>query len=132
MIGEVDYIYNNYIADPTHPIVNAELSDGIPLTNEQLYNKYASHRYFDVSTLPENTKVILTAGENKPTLIEYPIGKGVVIGSTLTWEHSYNNSSNCFGRRAFDDLLLYAYNIVFVDEDINFTSDIYKQKAVFN
>ena len=132
MIGEVDYIYNNYIADPTHPIVNAELSDGIPLTNEQLYNKYASHRYFDVSTLPENTKVILTAGENKPTLIEYPIGKGVVIGSTLTWEHSYNNSSNCFGRRAFDDLLLYAYNIVFVDEDINFTSDIYTNKKQYS
>ena len=132
MIKEVYYSYNNYITDATHPIVTAELSDGVALTNVDLYNNYASHRYFDVDTLPLNTKVILNAGENKPTLIEYPIGKGVVIGSTLTWEHSYSNSANRFGQKAFDDLFLYAYNIVFADEDIVFTSDIYTNKSEYS
>ncbi len=130
-IKEVCYEYYNYIYDYNHPIVTAELSDNIPLTNTYLYNNYASHRYFDVNTLPENSKIILTAGDNKPTLIEYPIGNGVVIGSTLTWEHSYTHRSNMFGIRAFDDLMLYAYNIVFVDKEFEFTSNISTNKVEY-
>ena len=118
-LGPVTYKYNNYIIDESHPIVTGILSDNIALKNSDLYNNYASHRYFKVSSLPYDTNIILNAGaEDMPTLVEYPIGNGIVIASALTWEHSYDNGG--FGRKALDDLILYAYGVsVIVDAGNN-------------
>ncbi len=114
-LAEIDPQNYNYVSDSNHPIVTGEASEGIPLTNTDLYSNYASHRNFDISTLPPDSRVILNSGDaNKPTLIEYGIGNGTVIASTLTWEHNYvqhtgGDGYGTFARRAFDDLILYAY-----------------------
>lgn len=85
-----------------------------------MYNHYASHRYFKKDSLPSDANVIINARDDKPTLIEYPMGNGIVIASAMTWEHSYNTSGlEYFGRKAFDDLLLYAYTVVNVVTKIN-------------
>lgn len=119
-LGPVSYQNYNYIVDESHPIVSGILSNGEKLTNSNLYNNYASHRYFKKDSLPSDTNVIINAGNDKPTLIEYPIGNGIVIASAMTWEHSYNNSGlEYFGRKAFDDLLLYAYTVANVVAEIN-------------
>jgi RHS repeat-associated protein len=123
-LGNVDYQKYNYIVDTNHPIVTGLLTNEPPLTNSQLYNNYASHRYFELSSLPSDTNIILNAGDNKPTLIEYPMGNGIVIASTLTWEHSYSTYSNYFGRKAFDDLLLYSYMVSKVVSEINKNPDL--------
>lgn len=111
------YIDNNYIVDKTHKIVTAEYSDKVPLVDADLYNNHASHIYFDKNSLPENTNIILNGGEDYPTLIEYNIGKGTVIASGLTWEHSYHGyiSGSNFGKKALDDLFLYALNITYTN-----------------
>ena len=115
-LSGADYQTNNYVSDPNHPITTGEASDGIPLTNSDLYSNYASHGNFDISTLPPDSRVILNSGNaNQPTLIEYGIGSGTVIASTLTWEHNYvyhtgGDSYGTFSRKAFDDLILYAYS----------------------
>jgi hypothetical protein len=104
------YSYPNYIVDETHPIVTALYSDGVKLVNSDLYHNYASHTYLIPESLPKNANIILNAGENYPTLAEYHIGKGLVIASCLTWEHAYAYSNN-FGKKALDDLFLYALNM---------------------
>jgi len=133
-IGPVTYANNNFIVDNTHPIVTAELSDGIELTDSCLYNNYASHRYFNADSLPVGTNIIFNTGNvEQPTLVEYPIGKGVVIASALTWEHAYSNcGTNIFGHKALDDLFLYAYNIVFVDTSFDVLSNINTDKESYN
>ncbi|GFP75392.1 DUF6531 domain-containing protein [Clostridium fungisolvens] len=109
------YRNNNYIGDPTHPVVTGALTKGQPLKDSDLYSNYASHRIFDKSSLPYDTKIILNASNNsEPTLIEYPIGDGKVIASTLTWEHNYvyhtgNDGYGTFSLKAYDDLISYAY-----------------------
>ncbi|SFS07419.1 DUF6531 domain-containing protein [Anaeromicropila populeti] len=123
-LGPVDYQHYNYIADASHPVVTGLLTNETPLTNSQLYNNYASHRYFQVSSLPVDANIILNAGESKPTLIEYPIGKGIVIASALTWEHSYSHFTSNFGRKAFDDLLLYAFMVSKIVSEINKNPDL--------
>ncbi len=117
-IDPVNYQNNNYIVDETHPIITGELSDGVPLTNADLISNYASHRNFTYTSLPEDTNVILTAQNNQsPTLVEYKVGKGVVVASGLTWEHNYNKNNHDFGRKALDDLFLYAYSITYENID---------------
>ncbi|MBQ4522493.1 MAG: RHS repeat protein [Lachnospiraceae bacterium] len=119
-LGPVSYQTNNYIVDKTHPIVTGILTNNESLTNDNLYNTYASHRYFQLDSLPSDTNIIVNAGNDKPTLIEYPIGNGIVIASAMTWEHSYDQlNSGYFGQKAFDDLLLYAYTVANVVTEIN-------------
>ncbi|MBW7475892.1 hypothetical protein K0T92_14190 [Paenibacillus oenotherae] len=112
----VDYSYYNYIQDSAHPIVTGALTDGTALTNGDLYNNYTSHRSFETDSLPFDTRVILNAGSDRPTLVEYPIGDGIVVASGLTWEFSWayrsgNDGYGTFGKKAFDDLIVYAYSI---------------------
>lgn len=113
-----DYQENNYIVDEEHPIVTAYYSEQTPLLNSHLISSYWSHIYFDVSSLPEGTNVILNVDADRPTLIEYTMGKGSIIASGLTWEHAYTYKSN-FGAKALDDLFLYALNRTYeaIDDD---------------
>jgi hypothetical protein len=114
--GMEDVARNNVIVDFNHPIVTARLSDGVPLTNADLYSNYCSHGWF--SSLRAGTNRILqeAPGEGgQPTLIEYGIGNGKVIASTLTWEHnwSYHTGGDQYGtfaRKALDDVFLYAFS----------------------
>ncbi len=114
--GNVDIASNNVIVYSSHPIVTAELSDGVSLTNANLYSNYCSHGWF--SSLPAGTNVILRESAiegGQPTLIEYAIGNGKVVASTLTWEHnwSYHTGSDQYGtfaRKALDDVFLYAFS----------------------
>ncbi len=101
---------NNYIVDTEHPIVTAMYSDGISLTDDDMYGNYASHEYFTKDTLPENTNIIFETKAGNSTLVEYRIGEGVVIASALTWEsnHFYHEK---FGKKALDDLFLYVLHI---------------------
>ncbi|SFB13347.1 fibronectin type 3 domain-containing protein [Acetitomaculum ruminis DSM 5522] len=107
--------YRNKVADKTHPIVTAALSDYNGITDKDLYNNYCSHIYFNKSSLPEGTKIILNNSNNKPTLIEYKIGSGTVIASGLTWEHNYDrgerNGYGLFAKKVYDDLFLYCMKL---------------------
>lgn len=106
----------NYISDYTHPIVTAELSNGQPLTDGDLYSNYCSHTNFIESSLPAGTKIILRSSSNgEPTLIEYPFGNGIVIATGLTWEHSWmyhtgGDVFGTFGRKALDDVFLHVFS----------------------
>ncbi len=113
---DTDAAWLNTIVNASHPIVTAELSDGIPLTNSDLYSNYCSHGWF--SSLPVGSDVILresAAEGGHPTLIEYAIGQGKVIASTLTWEHNWSyhtggDEYGTFARKALDDVFLYAFS----------------------
>ena len=115
--------YRNYVADAAHPIVTGELTDGQVLTDEELYSNYCSHVSFVEDSFPAGTRVILReSSSDGATLIEYPLGKGRVIASGLTWEHNYANygegsSYGCFARRSMDDLYQYAIRISDIDVD---------------
>ncbi|MBQ7172880.1 MAG: choice-of-anchor L domain-containing protein [Clostridia bacterium] len=103
------YSWHNYIANPTHPIVTGELTDGQALTDELLYSTYSSHTYFN--NLPGDAGVILVDANACPTLVEYSLGNGKVIVSGLTWEYTYvRNMVNgtSFAKSVYDDLLVYA------------------------
>ena len=114
--GDADLAWNNVIVNASHPVVTAELSDGVPLTDADLYSNYCSHGWF--SSLPSGTNVILresVAEGGQPTLIEYTIGNGKVIASTLTWEHNWSyhtggDEYGTFARKALDDVFLYAFS----------------------
>lgn len=116
-LGPMTYARNNYIHDNNHPIVTGEATGGTPLVNRDLYSNYASHRIFNPTSLPYDANIILHAGTvDKPTLIEYTIGNGLVIASTLTWEHNYlyhtgGTGYGTFARKAYDDLIVYAYSL---------------------
>lgn len=114
--------YRNYIEDANHPIVTGELTDGQVLVNEELYSNYCSHISFDEDSFPAGTKVILRdTTEDRPTMIEYPLGQGRVIASGLTWEHNYTHGSSYgyrdFARVAMDDMFRYAIRISSIDVD---------------
>jgi len=118
------YEYYNYVADSTHPIVTGELTDNVVLLTEDLQSSYCSHISFDESSLPAGAKVILReSGSNKPTLIEYPLGKGRVIASGLTWEHNYTRGGDTisgievgyFAKNSMDDMLAYAIRVSSID-----------------
>jgi hypothetical protein len=127
----VDLASYNVISDSTHPIVTAELSDHIPLVDADLYSNYCSHGWF--SDLYSGTNVILRSSADMgshPTLIEYHLGGGRVVASTLTWEHnwSYHTGGDGYGtfaRKALDDVFLYAFSggAVPVEADIDLHID---------
>ena len=129
------YENNNYIVDYTHSIVTGELTDGIALTDEDLQSQYCSHISFDESSLPAGTTIILRdTNTHAPTLIEYPLGKGRVIASGLTWEHNYGRKGEeisgitvgGFAERALDDLYTYAIRVSMIDvDDIYLLEDLY-------
>lgn len=112
-------LYRNKIADSTHPIVNGRYSNGVPLVDDDLYNNYCSHVYFNENSLPQGSDVIIRGTDGRPTLIEYPWGKGKVIASGLTWEHNYiygkKNGYGTYAQKAMDDMVLYALDNSSVD-----------------
>ncbi|MBR5519722.1 MAG: hypothetical protein IKU55_03290, partial [Clostridia bacterium] len=126
---------NNYIVDSNHSIVTGELTDGIALTDADLQSQYCSHISFVESSLPAGTTIILRDSvEGMPTLIEYPLGKGRVIASGLTWEHNYGRKGETisgtlvggFAERALDDLYTYAIRVSMIDvNDIYLLKDLY-------
>lgn len=101
------------IVDSTSPVVTAEFSDHIALTDADLTGNGANHVYFDTNSLPAGTNIILNAGiDTQPTLIEYKMGSGTVIASGLTWEFTYDNTKyGMFSKKALDDLYLYALKL---------------------
>ena len=101
-----DYEEYNYIVTGGHPIVTAELSDGIALVDSDLLSNYCSHGHFE--SLPAGTVTIFRDDDGTPTMIEYPLGSGKVIASTNTWEHAWAND-RLFGVKALDDVFLYAF-----------------------
>lgn len=127
--------HNNYIVDYTHSIVTGELTDGVALTDGDLQSSYCSHISFEESSLPAGTTVILRdSNTHAPTLIEYPLGKGRVIASGLTWEHNYGRQGEMingilvggFAERALDDLYTYAIRVSMIDvDDIYLLEDLY-------
>ena len=120
-----EYQHYNEIADDTHPIATGELTDPENhITNDDLYQNYCSHVYFNKSSFPTGTRVIFQVKGNpdKPTLIEYPLGKGRVIASGLTWEYSYVqeravNGYKAYSRKAMDDYFAYALTIAGLGND---------------
>lgn len=110
-----NFSYRNYIVDSTHPIVTRIYSEGESLTDSDLYNNYCSHVYFNKSSLPDGTNVILKDSSGEATLIEYQMGSGTVIASGLTWEHNYQygrrNGYGTYAQKAYDDLFLYGLNV---------------------
>ena len=129
--------HSNYIADNDHPIVTGELTDGFALTNANLQGNYCSHTSFLEDTLPVGSNVILRGSDdNKPTLVEYPLGDGKVIASGLTWEYYYpggpgfpdstpNYSGAYFSQQAFDDLVVYSLCWKHLMSDIGNNDDNY-------
>jgi len=112
----------NYIVDDDHPIITGELTDGQPLTDSMLSGNYCSHTYFKVDSLPEGSNVILRSkNTDGATLVEYPYGNGLVIGSGITWEHAYVHHPTTFGK-FYDDVIIYALN-----SDVN--TGIYSDKS---
>ncbi len=132
------YVPTNYVVDPLHPIVSASLSDGNPLVDDDLQSYWCSHVSFDENSLPAGTKIILReSSSDRPTLVEYPLGKGRVIASGLTWEHNYSTSQNSiagykigdFAEKAIDDMFLYAIRVSSIDvEDVSVLEDYYLEQ----
>jgi len=96
----------NYVVDFEHPIVTGELSDNNNLSDSDLFSNYCSHGYF--TSLPENTNIILKEKDDYSTLIEYRLGKGKVVASTLTWEHAYDRNRGF--AKSLDDVFLYMFS----------------------
>ncbi len=118
------YVVRNHIADYNHPIVTGVLSDNIALLDEDLTGSYCSHVSFDEESLPAGSKIILRENDtNRPTLVEYPLGKGRVIASGLTWEFTYDRAGRngsygyigYFARKAMDDMFRYAIRVSSID-----------------
>ena len=101
------YEYNNFISNANHPIVSGQLSEGVSLVDSDLYSTYCSHGYF--SNLPDNADVVLRESHGYPTLIDYKLGSGRVIASTLTWEHNWKYYY-AFAQKSLDDVFLYAFS----------------------
>ncbi len=79
--GTVSYSTSgtNYIMNNEHPIVEGVTS---PITGNS-----ASHNF--ISVVPNGADTIITNVSNQPTLIEYDMGAGTVLVSTLTLEYYY-------------------------------------------
>ncbi len=113
IIKKHNYQYNNYVVDNSHPIITGELTDNKVLTDEQLIGNYCSHASFDSSTFVKNTKVIIKDGNGDPTLIQYPLGKGFIIASGLTWEFYYERTygGKSFSSTAMEDMFRYLFKM---------------------
>ncbi|MEH7250557.1 Ig-like domain-containing protein [Neobacillus niacini] len=115
------YEPRNYVTDLSHPIVIGSLTDNKVLQDSELYEKYTSHVSFEEDTLPPGTKVILReTTTNRPTLIEYPLKKGRVIASGLTWEFNYQHGGTnhpdggvrgTYAQTAMEDMFRYAIRV---------------------
>lgn len=111
------YNHYNYIVDTDHPVVKGALTDDKALTNDLLYGNYTSHTYFDASSLPEGTNIILQDGSARPTLAEYSVGDGMVIASGLTWEFYWYRpfygagKNTTYSKNVYDDLIVYALSV---------------------
>lgn len=105
------YSVHNYIVNGLHPIVTGVYTDNRSLRDELLKGNYCSHTYFNTSTLPEGTGILLRDANGNPTLIEYNLGDGTVIASGLTWEYfyvrSHYNMSTNYSKYVYDDLVTY-------------------------
>ncbi len=115
ILGEVEktdyYSMRNYIVDVTHPIVLGSLTDDKAITNDLLLGTYCSHSGFEASTLPNGYNIILQDAQGNATLVEYPMGDGMVILSGLTWEFYFSRiytGSTSYSKNVFDDLVAYA------------------------
>ena len=105
-VWEIDN--NNIIVDYTHPIVTGELTNNVPLTDSMLFGNHCSHIYFQPSTFPAGTRIILQNTNDNPTLIEYSLGKGMIIASGLPWEENYMiYLDKGFSFNAMEDYFLY-------------------------
>ncbi len=125
------YVHNNYVVDSTHPIVSGSLTDNVVLKDQHLYENWCSHVSFDVSSLPAGAKIILRESDtDRPTLVEYPLGRGRVIASGLTWEfnwvHGGSGEHGQFASIAMEDMFRYAIRISSIDMD-----DIYVLQDYF-
>lgn len=113
-----NYSYRDYVSKSNHPIVTGELTNDGVLTDDDLYEYYCSHGSFIESSLPVGHQVILRASnDDAPTLVEYPVGNGLVIASTLTWEFNYEHGGEShpnggyrgkYSKIALKDMYLYA------------------------
>ncbi len=120
--------YNPYnlISDYSHPIITQELIDhqllfgypSLPLSNADLYGNYVSHNYFIETTLPVSNIVILRTNDSSqdPTLVVYPLGKGYVIASGITWEAGYSWWNRIIPNmwsygRSLPDVFKYAFSL---------------------
>lgn len=130
--------YRNYISDSTHPIVTGELTDKDVLKDEDLYENFVSHIYFNDSSLPVGSKTILKNENGLPTLVEYPLGEGRVIASGLTWEFNYvhggeshplGGTRGYYAKKAMDDLFTYAIRVSKIDvEDVSKLNEYWTNK----
>lgn len=123
----------NRIVNANHPVVTGRLTGSDPLTDADLVNNYCSHVYFNKSSFPSGTQVILEDSNGNPTLIEYPFGNGRIIASGLTWEHAYRNAGSfissvtCgqYAKKALDDLYAYAISTSGIgNNNIDLISDL--------
>ena len=120
------YVIENYVSDPTHLIVTGALTENDILIDEDLIGSYCSHVSFNEESLPAGTKIILRESDtNRPTLIEYPLGKGRVIASGLTWEYAYDRAGQIgwyadigyYAQKSMEDMFRYAIRVSSIDVD---------------
>ncbi len=109
---ELYYSHYNYVVDSDHPIVTASLSDGNGISDYDLYEDYCSHNDFLIESLPDDCNIILKSENGNPTLIEYPMGSGYIIASSLTWEFNYVRANyRYYASKVMDDLFLYGLSL---------------------
>lgn len=120
------YEENNYVANSNHAIIGGSLTEGTVLQSSDLVSRYCSHVSFDEASLPAGSTVILReSSTNRPTLVEYPLGKGRVIASGLTWEHNYVHGGSTisgvktgrFAQIAMADMFQYAIRVSSIEVD---------------
>jgi hypothetical protein len=70
------------VRNPLHPI-----TINVPSI---LYGGSASHGHF-LNLIPGTDVVIVEDGTTQPTTIEYNLGAGTVIATTMPWEYAYHN-----------------------------------------
>ena len=80
---------NNYIVDPTHPMITGIYSNNQVLTDADMYGTSINHNYF--TNLPDNANVILQDGLSRATLLEFAYGNGFVVVSGLTFEFAIDH-----------------------------------------
>ena len=96
---------NNYIVDPTHPMITGIYSNNQVLTNSDMYGSAINHNYF--TNLPDNANVILRDGESRATLLEFAYGNGFVVVSGLTFEFAIEHSWGF--APGYDDIIVSLY-----------------------
>ena len=96
---------NNYIVDPTHPMITGIYSNNQVLTNSDMYGSAINHNYF--TNLPDNANVILRDGESNATLLEFAYGNGFVVVSGLTFEFAIEHGWGF--APGYDDIIVSLY-----------------------